>query len=152
MKFEEIKELIDILSNSNLTNLEIKNNDFKIKLSKEAVVKEVKTPSFTDVSVTNTQSELQNEIVDSKPQKEDENITTVLSPIVGTYYASPSPEDAPFVSIGTKVAVGDTLCIIEAMKLMNDITSEVNGEVVEILVKNEDMVEYGQPIIKIKKN
>lgn len=152
MKFEEIKELIDILSNSDLTNLEIKNNDFKIKLSKETVVKEVKTPSVTDVPVASTKSELQNEIVDSKPQKEDENITTVLSPIVGTYYASPSPEDAPFVSIGTKVAVGDTLCIIEAMKLMNDITSEVNGEVVEILVENEDMVEYGQPIIKIKKN
>jgi acetyl-CoA carboxylase biotin carboxyl carrier protein len=74
----------------------------------------------------------------------------VTSPIVGTFYGSPSPEVAPFVSVGSKVKKGEVLCIIEAMKLMNEIESEVDGEVIEILVQNEQMVEYGQPLFLIK--
>ena len=74
----------------------------------------------------------------------------VKSPIVGTFYSAPSPGAAPFINIGDKIKTGDTLCIIEAMKLMNKINSEVNGEIAEILVKNEDAVEYDQVIIRIK--
>jgi acetyl-CoA carboxylase biotin carboxyl carrier protein len=82
----------------------------------------------------------------------EENLFVVKSPIVGTMYSSPSDESQSFVKIGSVVKKGDTLCILEAMKLMNEIESEVDGEIVEVLVLNEDMVEYGQPLFKIRKN
>jgi acetyl-CoA carboxylase biotin carboxyl carrier protein len=75
--------------------------------------------------------------------------TIVTSPIVGTFYASQGPDKEYFVKVGSRVKKGDTLCIIEAMKLMNEIDSEVDGEVVEVLVENEQMVEYGQPLFRI---
>ena len=80
-----------------------------------------------------------------------ENIFVVKSPIVGTMYSSPSDESQNFVKVGSEVKKGDILCILEAMKLMNEIESEVDGEIVEVLVSNEDMVEYGQPLFKILK-
>ena len=78
----------------------------------------------------------------------EENLFVVKSPIVGTMYSSPSAESQNFVKVGSMVKKGDTLCILEAMKLMNEIESEVDGEIVEVLVLNEDMVEYGQPYLK----
>lgn len=86
----------------------------------------------------------------NEEQEEDENIKTVKSPLVGTFYSAASPEDEPFVKVGDKVVKGQKLGIIEAMKLMNDIESDFDGEVVEILVTNESMVEYGQPLFKIR--
>ena len=80
----------------------------------------------------------------------DENLHIIKSPIVGTFYASASPEKPTFVSVGTLVKKGSVLCILEAMKLMNEIESDVDGEVVEVLVKSEDMVEYGQSLFKIR--
>lgn len=82
--------------------------------------------------------------------EKDDSIKEITAPIVGTFYSSPSPDKPPFVNVGSRVKKGDVLCIIEAMKLMNEIQSEVEGEVVEILAKNEQMVEYGQLIFKIK--
>ena len=79
-----------------------------------------------------------------------ENYKEVKSPMVGTFYSSPSPKDEPYVKVGDKVKKGDVLCVIEAMKLMNEIESEYDGEIVEICVKNEDMVEYGTTLFKIK--
>lgn len=87
--------------------------------------------------------------VAEQPQ-EDANHKKQVSPMVGTYYSQPSPDKAPFVKVGDKVKKGQTLCIIEAMKLMNEIESEHDGEIVKILINNEDMVEYGQPLFLIK--
>ena len=81
---------------------------------------------------------------------DDESLKTVTSPLVGTFYSAASPEDEPFVKVGDKVVKGQKLGIIEAMKLMNDIESDFDGEIAEILVSNESMVEYGQPLFKIK--
>jgi acetyl-CoA carboxylase biotin carboxyl carrier protein len=81
---------------------------------------------------------------------EDQNHKKLVSPMVGTFYAQPSPDKPPFVKVGDKVKKGQTLCIIEAMKLMNEIESEYDGEIVKILTKNEDMVEFGQPLFLIK--
>ena len=81
---------------------------------------------------------------------EEEPGNRVLSPMVGTFYAAPSPEKPPFVKVGDKVKKGQTLCIIEAMKLMNEIESDYDGEVVKILVNNEQMVEFGQPLFIIR--
>jgi acetyl-CoA carboxylase biotin carboxyl carrier protein len=76
---------------------------------------------------------------------------TILSPFVGTFYFSPAPGKPPYVKVGDKIKVGQTLCILEAMKIMNEIDSEVQGELMEICVDNESLVEYGQPLFKIKK-
>lgn len=83
-------------------------------------------------------------------QVEQENYNVIKSPMVGTFYSSSSPEKEPYVKVGERIKKGDTLCIIEAMKLMNEIESEFDGEIAEILVKNEQMVEYGQALFKIK--
>ena len=79
-----------------------------------------------------------------------ENYKEIKSPMVGTFYSSPSPKDLPYVKVGDKVKKGDVLCVVEAMKLMNEIESEYDGEIVEICVENEDMVEYGTTLFKIK--
>ena len=86
---------------------------------------------------------------DPEPEPEPDNEELVRAPIVGTYYAAPSPEADPFVKVGTKVNVGDVLCIIEAMKLMNEIEAEVSGTITEILVENGTPVEYDSPLFKI---
>ena len=82
----------------------------------------------------------------------EEGVTIVRSPMVGTFYAAPAPDQPPYVSVGKLIKEGDVLCIIEAMKLMNEIKAELGGTVVEILVQNGQTVEYDQPILKIKKS
>jgi Biotin carboxyl carrier protein len=84
--------------------------------------------------------------------KQDDNIKEIAAPIVGTFYSKSGPDKPDYVSIGDKVKKGDTLCIIEAMKIMNEIQSDVDGEIVEVVAKNQDMVEYGQTLFKIKLN
>jgi acetyl-CoA carboxylase biotin carboxyl carrier protein len=87
----------------------------------------------------------------NKSVTNDENTYIVKSPIVGTFYEGASPDTPPFVKVGDKVEKGQTLCIVEAMKIMNEIECEVSGEVVEILAHDEDIVEYGQPLIRIRR-
>jgi acetyl-CoA carboxylase biotin carboxyl carrier protein len=147
MDYQGIEKLIQTMSNSPLSSLEIEWDGVFIKMKKENEV--VNTPRIkTPVTVEKMEEKLsvQKEVTN----KEDGYIVT--SPIVGTFYTASSPEANPFVSVGTKVKKGDVLCIIEAMKLMNDIESEVDGTIVEILVENEQMIEYGQPLFKIQKS
>jgi len=99
-------------------------------------------PQVTSASITPAAA--------AEQPQEDTNHKKQVSPMVGTYYCQPSPDKAPFVKVGDKVKKGQTLCIIEAMKLMNEIESEHDGEIVKILINNEDMVEYGQPLFLIK--
>lgn len=81
----------------------------------------------------------------------DANLHVIKSPFVGTFYTSPSPGKPAYVKVGDKVKVGQTLCVLEAMKIMNEIDADINGEIVEICVDNESLVEYGQPLFKIRK-
>lgn len=83
------------------------------------------------------------------PPKNDRRLVEIISPMVGTFYRAPSPDEPPFVDAGDRVQVGQTVCIIEAMKLMNEIEAEVSGEIVEILVQNGQPVEYGQPLMRV---
>jgi len=153
MDYKAIQELIKTLSQSNVTTLEIESDGVRIKMCKdENKIKSNNEVEFIkqDEKIENMSSNVSTTIPnENEVVVDDNNIEIVKSPIVGTFYESSAPGKEPFVKVGSKVNVGDTLCIIEAMKLMNEITSEVNGEIVEILVKNEDMVEYGQPIFKI---
>jgi acetyl-CoA carboxylase biotin carboxyl carrier protein len=83
------------------------------------------------------------------PPTNDRRLVDIISPMVGTFYRSPSPDDSPFVEVGDRVRKGQTVCIIEAMKLMNELEAEVGGEIVEILVQNGEPVEYGQPLMRV---
>lgn len=156
MDFKAIEELIKTVSDSKLTLLELESDGIKLKLEKRsdivsieripeaartlAIEAQVPEPKAYDAS---KQEEVK---VEAEPKKEG---TLVVSPIVGTFYASPGPDVKSFVEVGSKVKKGDALCIIEAMKLMNEIECEVDGEIAEILVENEQMVEYGQPLFRI---
>ena len=142
MEYEKIKQLIDDMGNSKLTNIDIEFADgTKISMKKEPIQEKV---------IINKKIE---EVARSEEIKEREITQTegkiVKSPMVGTFYLKPSPTSNPYVEIGKEVKTGDTLCIIEAMKLMNEIESEFTGEIAEILVKDGSPVEYGTPLFKI---
>ena len=168
MDYKNIQELIKTVSDTQITCFEIETDDIRIKMEKkEAQVVVERVPANVTHIETVTHEPLTKETIEMQqvytknkenyvsenevPTITDENIFIVKSPIVGTMYTSPSAESKNFVKVGSIVKVGDTLCILEAMKLMNEIESEINGEVLEVLVSNEDMVEYGQPLFKIIK-
>lgn len=155
MKVNEIKELLLTIDKTNLTYVNLKDENFILEVSKGEIPVNTKT-------VENKKEELKLKEVSSaydEANKEEAsvdldvsnyNIHIIKAPIMGTYYEASGPESSTFVKVGDKVSKGDTLCIIEAMKLMNEINSDVDGEVVDILVSNEDLVEYNQAIFKIK--
>ena len=143
MNLKEIKEILLTIDKTNLTYVNLKEKDFALEVSKSQNTKD--EILLTD-SITNKSDFV--ETINSITVSDD--IHLIKTPIMGTYYESPSPESSSFVRVGDKVNKGDTLCIIEAMKLMNEIHSDVDGEIVEVLLKNEDLVEYNQPLFKIK--
>lgn len=161
MKFEEIKELLEFIDKSSLSYLEIKESDFYIKLDKALSRSVNKQEGFIEEKINSVYKESKN-IDDYKISEENyKNVEAnkemgdcgelILSPMVGTFYSTPAPDKEAFAKIGERVNKGEVICIIEAMKLMNEIECEFDGEVIEIFVKDGEMVEYGQPLFKIKK-
>ena len=164
MEYKDIKKLMDDMGNSKLDSLEIEFPDgIKISMTKNSHKEVVITAPQASVieasspmTVPVVQKKQENSLVavQNEQQKEDkkqeENFKIIKSPMVGTFYESSSPDKPPFVKVGDKVHKGQVLCIIEAMKLMNEIESEFDGEIVEVCIKNEDIVEYGMPLFKIK--
>ena len=146
MDLKEIKEILLTIDKTNLTYVNLKEKDFTLEVSKSKNTKTKDEILLTD-SIIDKQdvAETINQI------SVDDDIHLIKTPIMGTFYESPSPESSPFVRVGDKVNKGDTLCIIEAMKLMNEIHSDVDGEIVEVLLKNEELVEYNHPLFKIRK-
>ena len=137
MKIEEIKELIQALEDSSLTSLEISQGETSVKLEKNYSFSP--SPILQAAPVTMELPVQSTETVQPKGK-------AVTCPLVGVFYTAPSPNDAPFVSVGDSVKKGDILCIVEAMKLMNEITAEQDGIITEICVENGQVVEYGQPL------
>lgn len=149
----EIKELMDKMAKTELGQLVIEEGDYKLKLcSKQAekVAVSVPAPSYQTTMEAPQTSAAPAAVPASVTEPEKPQGNVVESPIVGTYYNSPSPEKPAFVTVGQKVKKGDVLFIIESMKLMNEIQSEYDGEIVDILVDNETPVEFGQSILVIK--
>lgn len=148
MEYEKIKQLMEDMGNSKLTSIDI---DFPDG-TKISMKKEEKQVLVENLSTKEARKVEQVQEIEATEKKENEikegNI--VKSPMVGTFYSKPSPNSDSFVKVGQKVKKGDVLCIIEAMKLMNEIESELDGEVVEILVKDEETVEYGKPLFVIQ--
>ena len=154
MDFKNIQELIRTVSESELTSFEIENDGISIKMQKGVLSTDSKSqdkiitdkePKIISKKINENFKSLEQEI------EVDENIEIVKSPIVGIFYSSSSPKDDDFVKVGSMVKKGQTLCIIEAMKLMNEIEAECDGTIAEILVEKEQMVEYGQHLFKINK-
>jgi acetyl-CoA carboxylase biotin carboxyl carrier protein len=161
---KEVKDLIDYISKSNFAEFELEKEGLKIKLVKESA-KSV-APASQGSGAANVQAEV--EVIPSKEENQQmrgetesimarepedqtvEDFFEVKSPIVGTFYTAPNPDADPYVEVGAIVKKGQVLCIVEAMKLMNEIEAEVSGEMVEILVPNAHPVEYGQILFKIR--
>lgn len=144
MEYEKIKQLMDDMGNSKLTAIDIDFPDgTKISMKKE----QVQEKTIQNVTV----EKLDNTVKEHIPEQiEDKKGNIVKSPMVGTFYIKPSPAAEAYVDIGKEIKQGDVVCIIEAMKLMNEIESEFSGRVIEILVKDGDPVEYGTPLLRIE--
>lgn len=142
MQYDEIKRLINDVGNSNIDDISLEFPDgLKINIKKNS--SEVNT-IVNNVIPSSTQ------VIKEAESTNEENYKVITSPVVGTFYSKSSPTANPYVHVGQKVKKGDVLCIIEAMKLMNEIEAECSGEIIEILAKDEDMVDYGKPLFKIK--
>ena len=151
MTFKEIKELIEIFDESNLTKLSLKNEDVKIELDKNItapVQTQAQVPAPQIASQTTTTIET---ATAPAPQADNGDFEYITSPMVGTFYQAPSPDSPPYVKVGDKVKAGQTVCIVEAMKIMNEIQAEFDCEIVEILVKDGQAVEFDTQLFKVKR-
>lgn len=145
MNYEEIKNLIDEMGKANFEELNIEFPDgVKISMKKNTQTV-VNTASAVASNVV-----VQPSIEMNTNKSVNDGAKVISAPMVGTFYNAPSPNDEPFVKVGDRVKKGQVLCIIEAMKLMNEIESEYDGEIVEVCLENEGVVEYGMPLFRIR--
>jgi len=154
VNMDELRELIGLLRDNGLAELELENEGFRVRLRRESAVAEsshasaqhapapAPAPAASGPAHPGTQA--------TTAAAQDQDLHIITSPIVGTFYRSPSPTAEPFVKIGSNVEEDSVVCIIEAMKLMNEIQAEASGEVVKIYVENGQPVEYGQPLFGIQ--
>lgn len=154
MDLNQIKKLIKLLESSEVTDLEVEEDGVRIKLAKKVrVTQTVTLPQTVAPSIgAGAFSEVSGKADDKKVSEENANagLHEIKSPIVGTFYRAPAPDADAYVQVGDDISVGSVLCIVEAMKLMNEIESDVSGKVVKILVENGKPVEYNQPLFLIK--
>lgn len=143
MSQNKIKQIIKIFEQSNVTKMDLEFEDIKISLEKPS-------QGIQEQRITVAKTEVEN-IIDINDEPEAVGYW-VTSPLVGTYYAASSPTSKPFVSVGQEVSEGDVLCVIEAMKVMNEVKSTVSGVVEEIVVENESMVQFNQQLMRIREN
>jgi acetyl-CoA carboxylase biotin carboxyl carrier protein len=141
MSFKKLQEFIDIAKEAGASELEYQDGDKKFSIA---------FPGSNQVVTPQAHVAVAPQVTAVTEVAKNDNFKEITSPFVGTFYGSPSPDEAAYVKVGDKVSKGQVLCIVEAMKIMNEIESEVSGEIVEICVENENYVEYGQALFKIK--
>ncbi len=142
MELEDLKELIELLRGTDITELQLEKDGTKVKIRREKLLSSIEMSAQRPADIY--------EKVIQQTEEDTQRLITVTSPIVGTFYRSPSPDAPPLVEVGLRIKKGQVLCIIEAMKLMNEIESEVDGIVVKALVENGHPVEYGEPLFLIE--
>jgi acetyl-CoA carboxylase, biotin carboxyl carrier protein len=154
MYIKEIKDMLLLMNDNGLSEIEVEKDGMRIKLKKSSGGAFEKSIEYVpQVSAPQQAAQAAQAAQDAKAAKEAEiakNTVSVKSPMVGTFYRSPSPEAAAYVNVGDTIGIGQVLCIIEAMKLMNEIKSEVRGKILEILVDNAEPLEFGQVIFVIE--
>ncbi|HCC68618.1 MAG TPA: acetyl-CoA carboxylase biotin carboxyl carrier protein [Nitrospiraceae bacterium] len=138
MELDEIKQLLELLRDTDITELQVERDGAKIRIKREKFL--------SSIEISQPRRPIQAEAKEEEIQR----FITVTSPIVGTFYRGSAPEGFPFVEMGSTVKKGQVLCIIEAMKLMNEIESEIDGIIAKILVENGQPVEYGEPLFLIE--
>jgi acetyl-CoA carboxylase biotin carboxyl carrier protein len=162
MNQKELKELIEFLIEKDIAEFELERGDVKVKIKRAADAPSMAAPDSRYIAVhpaptmvsapaaTSARADLAANAGGGEPAAPAENLHIVRSPIVGTFYESPSPGSPPFVKVGDKLEVGQVLCIVEAMKLMNEIECDVGGELAKILVANGQPIEYGQELFAVR--
>jgi acetyl-CoA carboxylase biotin carboxyl carrier protein len=165
-KVQELREIIKLVDASSIEEFVYENDGAKIKLKKsngvvtevvapkkETVVQVVQPAAQTEVQPSPQPVQVAAAVIEETPKStssNDESLHKITSPMVGTFYQSPSPDAPPYVKVGDKVSDEKIVCIVEAMKLFNEIEAEIKGEIVEVLVKDGQLVEYGQPLFLVK--
>ena len=154
MNVEEIKELMTLFNDSNMTEFHLSNEEFEVQFSKREEYPQVVSNAVAPVANVASQVEAAPVAAPSTEAQEAPQIAAdakyITSPIVGVVYLQSSPDADPFVQVGKQITSNDTVCIVEAMKIMNEIKSDFNGEVVEVLVENGQMVDFGQKLFAIR--
>ncbi|MCM3136054.1 acetyl-CoA carboxylase biotin carboxyl carrier protein [Paenibacillus polysaccharolyticus] len=152
-KLSEIKELIKLVDESSVQELEIENEGSRLSIRKPGKTEFVQAAAVQPqvIAAPQVQPAATAVVSEAAPQADTtSHLHKIVSPMVGTFYRASSPEAGPFVSVGDKVVEKTTVCIIEAMKLMNELDADIKGEIVEVLVENGQLVEYGQPLFLVK--
>ncbi|MEK9728289.1 MAG: acetyl-CoA carboxylase biotin carboxyl carrier protein [Candidatus Margulisiibacteriota bacterium] len=155
MDFKKIKKLVSLVEASDISSLSVEEDNLKVEIKRELTTPVIQTtiPAAvpSPVAAQPTPAPAPSEVPVSEPAIAS-NLTEIKSPMVGTFYASPNPESPAFVAVGKTIAKGDIICIVEAMKLFNEIESEVDGTIEKICVSNGDPVEFGQTLFLVQKN
>ena len=161
---EDLNRLIEKISTSDIQEFSLEGEDFKLEIKRNLIDQNQvnnnldSNSSFDRQPITNQKSINENISLANKPEIPQvappgrSDLTEITSPMVGTFYRAAAPGEEPFVEVGNKVKVGQTICILEAMKLMNEIESEFNAEIIEILVENGTPVEFGQVLMRVKQS
>ncbi|MCL5022513.1 MAG: acetyl-CoA carboxylase biotin carboxyl carrier protein [Nitrospirae bacterium] len=136
MEIDDLKELISLLQDTDIAELQLEKDGTKVKIRRQTLLSPLEMRRKAALTVEKTQAS----------EEDAQRFVTVTSPIVGTFYRASSPDAPPYVDVGARVKKGQVICIIEAMKLMNEIESEIEGAVVRVLVENGQPVEYGEPL------
>lgn len=175
LKIQEIREIIRLIDQSSISEFKYEHDDSRITIKKElkaapqqVVNQEVvqqqpqqqavaqpaqhQAPAEQPKQETTPLKEVPKQQATTEVVEDDDNIVEIVSPMVGTFYRKPSPESDPYVEVGDQIEEDTIVCIVEAMKLFNEIEAEVKGEIVEVLVEDATLVEYGQPLFKVKTN
>ncbi|MFB6291334.1 MAG: acetyl-CoA carboxylase biotin carboxyl carrier protein [Candidatus Bipolaricaulia bacterium] len=157
LNINQMKELIDLFENSNLSEISVQQEGFQVTLKKNSEGGSQLRSGKSGSQLTTEKKageELEGGADSDAEELEEESaveVPTITSPIVGTFYRSPSPEEPAYVEVGDRIEEGDTVCIVEAMKVMNEVKAETGGEIAEICVEDGDSVEYGQELFKLVK-
>lgn len=165
MNFKELRELVAALNQTDIAELTLKNTEFELTLRKPsalqpdvvvnqtpaAAVAPVIAPAVPTAAVS-AEAPAAPLVTHSEPAVPvvDPLLVEITAPMVGTFYRSPAPDEEAFVNVGDRIQTGQTVCIIEAMKLMNELEAEVSGEIVDILVENSEPIEFGQPLMRVR--
>ena len=149
MNLKEIKEVIQLMNENGLSEIEMEKDGLKIRL-KKSVGGVVEPNIMYEARPVSSSARLPEAGLKEAPLPAASKSTQIKSPMVGTFYSAPAPDAAPFVQVGSTVEIGQVICVVEAMKLMNEIKSEIRGKIVEVLVHNGDPVEFGQPMFLVE--
>ena len=150
MKTKEIQEIINFIKKSDLDDVSIETENIKIRVKKNnGNFTTIEQPKVVKTEIQPQITNIEKKVTEEKKEDLSNNNIIIKSPMIGTFYRSPNPESDPFVSEGDSIKIGQTICIVEAMKLFNDIESEVSGKIVKILVDDNSPIEFDQPLFEV---